>query len=148
MVNLAEKRPLILAILERILMRYRVTAIPPSNLGGDPRANPSLWNNTWTSWDEANPLALGYTNANEFQPHSSSAIAVMSIIFGLFTVGVMTIFALKCGKSVSSNKENLEHRDDHEMTTYAANNRDGSFPMSKIVNNITQNDVPRHIELN
>ncbi|XP_076664644.1 arylsulfatase I isoform X2 [Andrena cerasifolii] len=148
MVNLAEKRPLILAILERILMRYRLTAIPPSNLGGDPRADPSLWNNTWTSWDEANPLALSYTSTDEFQSHPGSSIAVMSIIFGLFTVGVMTIVALKCGKSVSSNEENLEHRADHEMTTYAANSRDGSFPVSKIVNKITQNDAPRHIELN
>lgn len=122
--------------------------LAPSNLGGDPRANPSLWNNTWTSWDEANPLALSYTNTNEFQSHSGSAIAVMSIIFGLFTVGVMTILALKCRKSISSNKENLERRADHEITTYAANNRDASFPMSKIVNKITQNDAPRHIELN
>ncbi|CAD1476220.1 unnamed protein product, partial [Heterotrigona itama] len=89
MVNLAEKRPVILAVLKKILMKHRLSVIPPSNLDGDPRANPLLWNNTWTSWDEPNPLALTYTNAKEFQHNSDSAIVVMSIICGLFVVGVI-----------------------------------------------------------
>lgn len=66
MVNLAEKRPVIVAILERILMRHRLTVVPPNNQNGDPRANPALWNNTWTNWDDRNPLALNYTTQMNF----------------------------------------------------------------------------------
>ncbi|XP_017798532.1 PREDICTED: arylsulfatase B-like [Habropoda laboriosa] len=139
MVNLADRRPVIVAILERVLMKYRVTAIPPSNLDGDPRADPSLWNNTWTSWNEPNPLALAYTNADEFQPYSDPAVAVMSIIFGLFVVGTITLLALKCRKSSLRDLENSENQNGREEVTYATNGNEESFPMSRVIQNIRQN---------
>lgn len=103
MVNLAEKRPVILAVLKKILMKHRLSVIPPSNLDGDPKANPLLWNNTWTSWDEPNPLAFTYTNAKKFQQYSDSATVVMSIICSLFVVGVI-LFVFKCRKTNSNNE--------------------------------------------
>ncbi|XP_053973145.1 arylsulfatase B-like [Hylaeus volcanicus] len=148
MVNLAEKRPVILAILERILLKYRVTTIPPSNLDGDPRANPALWNNTWTSWDEPNPLALSYVSTDEFQSYSRPAVAVVSIIVGLFIVGVMTLLTLKCGKAVSSNIDNSEYHDSHESIVYASTNNKDSFPMSKIPGSMKENSMLKQKERN
>ncbi|KAK1124469.1 hypothetical protein K0M31_006820 [Melipona bicolor] len=104
MVNLAEKRPVILAMFKKILMKHRLSVILPSNLNGDPKANPLLWNNTWTSWDEPNPLALTYTNAKEFQQYSDSATVVMSIICSLFVIGVIMLFVFKCRKTNSNNE--------------------------------------------
>ncbi|XP_017760255.1 PREDICTED: arylsulfatase B-like [Eufriesea mexicana] len=147
MVNLADRRPVILAILERILMKYRLTVIPPSNLDGDPRADPSLWNNTWTSWDEPNPLALAYLNTEEFQQYSGPAIALMSIIFGLFVVGIMTLLALKCGKNNSSNLENSEYQNYREDVS-TTNGNEESFPMSRIIPNMRQNGMPKHKQIN
>lgn len=147
MVNLADRRPVILAILERILMKYRLTVIPPSNVDGDPRADPSLWNNTWTSWDEPNPLALAYLNTEEFQQSSGPAIALMSIIFGLFVVGIMTLLALKCGKSNSNNLENSECQNYHEDVG-TTNGNEESFPMSRIIPNMRENGMPKHEQIN
>ncbi|CAK9825521.1 Arylsulfatase B [Anthophora retusa] len=148
MMNLADRRPVILAILERTLMKYRVTVIPPSNLDGDPTADPSLWNNTWTSWNEPNPLALAYINADKFQSYSGPAIAVMSIIFGLFFVGIMTLLALKCGKSSLSDLENPEYQNGREEVTYATNGNEESLPMSRVIQNTRQNGTLKHKEIN
>lgn len=148
MVNLAERRPVILAILERILIKYRVTIVPPSNLDGDPRADPSLWNNTWTSWNDPNPLALSYTNTNEFQSYSGSAVAVMSIIVGLFIVGVITLLALKCGKSVSSNMDNFDYQNNHKSIVYTTNGNEETLPMSNIAESIKQNGMLKPEEIN
>ncbi|XP_003705279.3 arylsulfatase B isoform X1 [Megachile rotundata] len=130
MVNLADKRPLILAIMERVLMNYRLTTVPPSNVNGDPRANPALWNNTWTTWDDPHPLALSLTGTDESHKRSAPAIAVMSVICGLFVVGVMTLIALKCGKCNSKASENLEYRNEQE--TVACTSED-AFSMSRIM---------------
>lgn len=145
MVNLAERRPVIMAILERILMKYRITAIPASNLDGDPRADPTLWNNTWTSWCETDPLALSYTNVEELKQYSGPAIAVMSIIFGLFIVGIMMLFALKCGKGNSNNLKNPEYQNDHEEVAYTTNSNEPSFSMHSIITNTRQSDMSNSI---
>lgn len=147
MVNLADKRPVILAILERTLMKYRVTVIPPSNLDGDPRADPSLWNNTWTSWDEPDPLALAYMKNNKNQPYSGPAVALMSIIFGLFVVGVITLLALKCGRP-NSNLENPESCNDHEEITYTTNGDEELFSMPSIVPTTILNGTLKHNGVN
>nr|XP_031848880.1 arylsulfatase B-like [Nomia melanderi] len=114
MVNLAEKRPLILAILEKIVMKNRLTVVPPSNLDGDPRADPALWNNTWTSWDEPNPLALSYRNTDGFKLYPSSAVTLMSIIVSLFILGVLTLLIARYRRLGSSRIENVDC--DYEMT--------------------------------
>lgn len=148
MVNLAKRRPMIMAILERILMKHRITVIPPSNLDGDPRADPSLWNDTWTSWCEANPLALSYTNIEELKQYSGPAIAVMSIIFSLFIVGIIMLFVLKCGKGNSNNLENPEYQNDHEEVAYATNSNEQSFSMYSIITNTRQSDLTKHKQIN
>lgn len=147
MVNLAKTRPMIMAILERILMKYRITVIPPSNLDGDPRSDPSLWNNTWTSWCEANPLALSYTNIEELK-QSGPAIALMSIIFGLFVVGIIMLFTLKCGKGNSNNLENPEYQNNHEEIAYTTNSNEQSFSMYSIITNTRQSDMSKHKQIN
>lgn len=127
MVNLADRRPVILAILEKVLMKYKLTTVPPSNIPSDPKANPLLWNNTWTSWDDPNPLALAL-KINESQTRSGPAIAVMSIICGLFAVGVMTLIALKCGKSNTKDTGDLDYGN-------GANHDNDSLTMSGIAEN-------------
>ncbi|XP_026667849.1 arylsulfatase B-like [Ceratina calcarata] len=118
MVNLADRRPVILAILGKILWKYRLTVIPPSNRNGDPRANPALWNNTWTSWDEPNPLMLALMDdeGSHDQSESKSAIAVMSVICGLLTIGVMTLLAVKFGRPCLRDRQIPEHENDHGLT--------------------------------
>ena len=106
MVNLAGKSPLNLIIFETILIKHGLTVIPPSNLDGDPRSDPSLWNNTWTSWTETNPLMLAYTNIK--QPEDvNQAMTVISIIFCVFLIGAIIVF--KYQKINLNNLGNPEH---------------------------------------
>ncbi|CAL7944498.1 unnamed protein product [Xylocopa violacea] len=147
MVNLAEKMPVVLAILERSLMKYRVTVIPPSNLDGDPRANPKIWNDTWTSWYELNPLVLARTSAEQLESHSDPAIILMSIIFGLFVVGVLTLYVIKCGKPSLNNVENSEYQNGHEVI-YPMNSDEDLYPMPRIVQNPKHDDTLKHKEIN
>ncbi|KZC11351.1 Arylsulfatase B [Dufourea novaeangliae] len=130
MVNLADKRPLILAILEKILLKHRLSVVPPSNRDGDPKSNPSLWNNTWTSWDDPNPLALSYRNASETRSYSGPAVALMSVIVSLFIIGVVTLLALKCGKSVS--KQILD-QNGHKTIVCSGTSEEESYSISKLL---------------
>ncbi|KAM7341897.1 arylsulfatase B isoform 2-T2 [Cochliomyia hominivorax] len=50
--NLAQKYSNILNALIEELNYYNSTAVPPSNLPLDPRANPSRWNYTWTNFGD------------------------------------------------------------------------------------------------
>ncbi|XP_034183230.2 arylsulfatase B isoform X1 [Osmia lignaria lignaria] len=143
MVNLAERRPLILAILERVLTNYRLTMVPPSNVPDDPKANPLLWNNTWTSWDDPNPLALAF-KINEYHTRSGPAIAVMSIICGLFIVGVITLFALKCDKSNSNDTEDHDYENGQETAVRTANYDSDSLTMSKIIEDAKRDSEDRN----
>ncbi|XP_014248859.1 arylsulfatase B-like isoform X2 [Cimex lectularius] len=49
-VNLAEANQDIVKELENSIKRYRSTMVNALNLGGDCRADPKFWNNTWTFW--------------------------------------------------------------------------------------------------
>ncbi|XP_039310041.1 arylsulfatase B [Solenopsis invicta] len=57
MINIIEQKPLVAASLKKAALKYRITMIPPSNIKVDPRANPKYWNNTWTFWQDTQPLA-------------------------------------------------------------------------------------------
>ncbi|XP_050492008.1 arylsulfatase B-like isoform X2 [Bombus huntii] len=146
MVNLAERNPVILTIFETILIRHRLTVIPPSNLDGDPRSNPSLWNNTWTSWAEPNPLMLAYTNIKQPEYYADQAIVVISIIFCFFVIGA--IIAFKCRKTNSNNLGNPEYQNYHERVTCTIDDSEEAFSISSIVPDTRRNDTPRHGDIN
>ncbi|XP_076302382.1 arylsulfatase I isoform X2 [Lasioglossum baleicum] len=131
MLNLADRRPLIAAILEKIIMKHRLTVVPPSNLDGDPRANPALWNNTWTSWDEPNPLALSYTS--EFRSYPEPAIALMSIIISLFILGVLTLIVSKYRKSVPRRTKSLDDQNGHERIACTEIGHMESYPVHRLL---------------
>ncbi|XP_012265045.2 arylsulfatase B-like [Athalia rosae] len=101
LVNLAKTRPLILATLEEALMKYRLTAIPATNVDADPRANPVHWNNTWVNWDELHPMKL-ISEGDPASPKklSGPAIAVIAVILALSVVAILTLFGFrKCQKN-------------------------------------------------
>ncbi|XP_078052451.1 arylsulfatase I isoform X2 [Augochlora pura] len=133
MVNLAEKRPLIMAILEKVIIKHRFTVVPPMNLDGDPKANPALWNNTWTSWDEPNPLALSYINTGEFRLHPGPADILMSIIVCLFILGVLTLIILRYRKSSSKRTKSVDHRNSHETIACTDIYHRESYPVHRLL---------------
>jgi hypothetical protein len=109
--NLAESRPMILATLKEALLKYRVTAIPPSNVANDPRANPALWNGTWISWLDDDPLESLVDDVNKDRLDDPTpkltgpVIAVIAIIFGLSLLGILTFVALGCSREYSKLKK-------------------------------------------
>nr|CAD7453683.1 unnamed protein product [Timema tahoe] len=50
--NLASSYPDILRHLEQTLSKINATVVPPSNLALDPRADPNLWDHTWTNFGD------------------------------------------------------------------------------------------------
>ncbi|XP_037956050.1 arylsulfatase B-like [Teleopsis dalmanni] len=63
--NLSEKYPHILNSLLDELQRFNSTAVPPSNKPLDPRADPRLWNYTWTNfgdYEEGKNTIIGSIN--------------------------------------------------------------------------------------
>lgn len=110
-INLAEKRPIILAALEETLLKYRVTAIPAANVPEDDRANPKLWGGVWVNWRDGNFLAANGSN-NSTPRLSGSTIAVIAALLGLVFIAIVTLVAMKQAK-----KSDLQHqhRDSHHQ---------------------------------
>jgi len=44
--------PEILQLLEVSIREINATAVPPSNLAWDPRADPRFWDHTWTNFGD------------------------------------------------------------------------------------------------
>lgn len=55
--NLASVYPEILQHLEMTLSEINSTAVPPSNLAWDPRADPRFWDHTWTNFGDYSILS-------------------------------------------------------------------------------------------
>ncbi|XP_037817226.1 arylsulfatase J isoform X2 [Lucilia sericata] len=64
--NLAQKYPNILKALLEELDNFNATAVPPSNLPLDPRANPSRWNYTWTNFGDYEEYQKSYMVIGDF----------------------------------------------------------------------------------
>lgn len=75
-INLAQDQPDVLTNLQRLVEKYRKTAVKPRNIPRDPDADPALHNNTWTNWRDweevhkqriseksLSPLAIGLISA-------------------------------------------------------------------------------------
>ena len=106
MINLASTRPLILTIMEESLMKHKITAMPPSNIPNDKKANPKLWKNTWVNWQDSNPMEFLVLEAdNEFENLQSLLIAIAGIILGLAIVGIFTVAALRCTEKFKPQKK-------------------------------------------
>ncbi|KAK3922899.1 Arylsulfatase I [Frankliniella fusca] len=50
--NLAARFPAVLQHVRQILQDINATAVPPGNLPWDPRADPQLWDHTWTNFGD------------------------------------------------------------------------------------------------
>lgn len=97
---------MILATLEEALLNYRVTALPPSNLPNDPKANPSLWNNTWVNWLDDDPLEylVDDVSKNKIQdPSAKPSGIIIALIAVILILAIVTIFALT---GVGCSREN------------------------------------------
>lgn len=105
MVNIAESRPQTLALLERMLLKHRFNTVPPANAELDEMANPALYNGTWTNWrdiqnlnESIHSLYNARNKSSQSEESSSPVIAAIIILVSVFTMGAITLFALKYGK--------------------------------------------------
>lgn len=103
MINLAESKPQILALLERAILKQRFNIIQPTNQASDDLANPLLYNNTWVSWRDIEYLnktieLLNHLQKKDSVKYSVELVAAISILVGLFILGIIILFALACGK--------------------------------------------------
>lgn len=108
---------MILATLEEALLKYRVTALPPSNVPNDPKCNPAFWNRTWVNWQDDDPTeflidSVGKNrleNINDQLP--GSVIAVIAVLLGLAVVGIFALIGLRCNKKYHALKKKQQQSD-------------------------------------
>lgn len=124
MVNLAKRRPLILATLEEALMRYRVTAIPASNVDQDPRANPVNWNGTWVNWMDPEPLISGFDISEKPKRIPAFAIALIAVLLGLSIIGIIVLVTVKLKKKASKEIHHPEHGNFQKLSDRSGNLND------------------------
>ncbi|XP_051172962.1 arylsulfatase B-like isoform X2 [Leptopilina boulardi] len=107
-INLAKLRPVILKTLEDALLKYKVTAMPASNLENDRKANPIYWNNTWTNWMDDNPM----NESTKKVVHGQTIIiAIIAVIFGLLIIGMFVLMGLNCAKKSFQESGSFLERD-------------------------------------
>ncbi|XP_023029567.2 arylsulfatase B isoform X1 [Leptinotarsa decemlineata] len=87
-VNLASRRPNIVANLEQAIVQYRKTALPPRNLPRDSNADPDRWGGVWTNWHDCEnvfktKLPLETLSPLAITMISLAGIAVLAIVIGL-----------------------------------------------------------------
>ncbi|XP_001604760.1 arylsulfatase B [Nasonia vitripennis] len=159
--NLAASRAMILATLEEALLKYRVTALPPSNVPNDPKANPAFWNHTWVNWQDDDPYEFltdmvgknKLENINDRMP--GSVIAVIAVLLGLAVVAIFALIGLRCNKKYHALKKKQQQSDyrnsrhfqevQQPSETQAVLEPEESQPNGKIVESFTANetrDVP------
>ncbi|KAF7418651.1 hypothetical protein HZH68_001304 [Vespula germanica] len=120
MINLAGSKPHVLASLERAILKHRFNIVNPINQKLDDLANPLLHNNTWISWGDIENLNKTIELMNHLQNKNSVKypgvlLAAIFILVSIFILGVITLFALACGKQYKiknrrdppKNKRNL-----------------------------------------
>lgn len=57
--------PSILQSLEREIVKFNATAIPPSNMPADPNSNPKFWDHTWNNFGDYPPPVVTTTSTEE-----------------------------------------------------------------------------------
>ncbi|XP_046838144.1 arylsulfatase B-like isoform X1 [Vespa crabro] len=148
MINLAESKPQILALLERAILKQRFNVVQPTNQKSDDLANPLLHNNTWVHWgdiDDLNKTKL----LNHFQNKDSikypiELVATISILVGLFILGIITLFALAYGKQYktknrrdSKDTKNLNRvKNVNEIERYSISDNEGEKKSNSVNSNI------------
>lgn len=127
MINLAESKPQILALLERAILKQRFNVIQPTNQKSDYSANPLLYNNTWVSWGDIEYLnktieLLNHLQNKDSVKYSVELVATISILVGLFILGIIILFVLACGKRYKI-KNISDPKDTNDLTTVKNANR-------------------------
>lgn len=107
-INLAKTRPVILKTLEDALLKYKVTAMPASNMENDRKANPINWNGTWTNWMDENPMN---DSSKKAAPGQTIIIIIIAVIFGLLIIGMFVLMGLNCAKKSFQENGSFSERD-------------------------------------
>lgn len=108
-INLAQTYPEILNNLQKLVEKYRKSAVKPRNIPRDPNADPAFYNNTWTNWRDwddvlkqkisseksLSPLAIGLISA--------ACFAVLLAI--IILVGVRVRMAPKSNRSFTLGED-------------------------------------------
>ncbi|VEN61333.1 unnamed protein product [Callosobruchus maculatus] len=95
MVNLAEDLPIIASDMQKIIERYRRTALPPRNVPRDPMADPKFWNNTWTNWRDEEEISKRKVSFNDMSPLAVGIIAAAGIAVLLLIAFLLTLHCRK-----------------------------------------------------
>lgn len=115
MVNLANKRPVVVMNLEQALLRYNKTAIPIRNVGRDPNADPAKWNNTWTNWQDCEYVVKQKIFFNILSPLQIGLVAAACLI--IFVI-VVILFIISCKKAPKRSRCNSVYEEtvqDHKI---------------------------------
>ncbi|XP_014609673.1 PREDICTED: arylsulfatase B-like [Polistes canadensis] len=117
MINLAESKPQILALLELAILKHRFTVVQPSNQKKDILGNPLLYNNTWISWGEIENTSknMAYLQKQDSNEYSSLLITMIFMIFVLFILGIINLLVLLseklCKKKETKNRKDSKNKD-------------------------------------
>ena len=102
---------MIVETLEESLLKYKVTSVPPSNVPNDPQANPALWNGTWVSWQDDDPLEFSFKEvdknpiADPIDKIPGSVVAIIAVLLALAVLGIFILIGLRCSKEFNALKK-------------------------------------------
>ncbi|XP_043488808.1 arylsulfatase B-like, partial [Polistes fuscatus] len=136
MINLADSKPQILALLELAILKYRFTVVQPSNQKKDILGNPLLYNNTWISWSEIKNASksmpfLTYLQKQDSNEYSRLLKTMILMIFVLFFVGIIILLVLLSEKLCKTkNRKDLKNKD-YSTTVKNANEIENNIRNSK-----------------
>lgn len=98
-INLASTRPMLVVNLEDMLLKMRKTAITPRNVPRDPNANPALWNNTWTNWQDYEVVQKRPVAPQFWSPLAIGLVAAACVAFIIVIIVLVMISSRKSSKS-------------------------------------------------
>lgn len=96
--NLASHRPNIVLNMEQLIMKYRKTAVAPSNVPRDPNADPARWNGTWTNWLDCENVIKQKLNFNTLSHLAIGLISAAAIAVFIIIIALMVLNCRHTGK--------------------------------------------------
>lgn len=118
--NLANENPLIMKILEDALEQARNTAVPINNIPRDPRADPALYNGTWTNWNDYEDIQKEKVPINMLSPLAIGLITTACVVF-LIVIIILLAISLRRntkfkGSDIFSSLEEAADKPTTELT--------------------------------
>lgn len=121
-VNLAETRPLIVINLEQTLLKIRQNIVPPRNVPRDPNADPAIWNNTWTNWQDCIELRKQRLANEILSPFAIGIISCIAFAFILCCIALIQNIRMK--KVKTSQTTIFEHIENPSEETHMKLSKD------------------------